>query len=58
MYMVSKKWYFVGKNAMSNFISNLSKIQRLRVFWKIQDIYYKMGTEILKTEKMKPEPPS
>ena len=56
--MVSKKWYFVGKNAMSNFISNLSKIQRLRVFWKIQDIYYKMGTEILKTEKMKPEPPS
>ena len=56
--MVSKKWYFVGKNAMSNFISNLSKIQRLRVFWKIQDIYYKMGTEILKTEIMKPEPPS
>ena len=35
-------------------------MQKLGVFWKIQDICYKMGTEIFKieeemTEKMKPE---
>ena len=35
-------------------------MQMLGVFWKIQDICYKMGTEIFKieeemTEKMKPE---
>ena len=35
-------------------------MQELGVFWKIQDICYKMGTEIFKieekmTEKMKPE---
>ena len=41
-------------------------MQKLGVFWKIQDICYKMGTEIFKmeeemTEKTKPEvanPPS
>ena len=38
--------------------SNSSKMQKLGVFWKIQDICYKMGTEIFKieeemTEKMK-----
>ena len=41
-------------------------MQKLGVFWKIQDICYQMGTEIFKikeelTEKMKPEvapPPS
>ena len=35
-------------------------MQKLGVFWKIQDICYQMGTEIFKieeemTEKMKPE---
>ena len=35
-------------------------MQKLGVFWKIQDICYKMGTEIFKieeemTEKMKPK---
>ena len=35
-------------------------MQKLGVFWKIQDIWYVMGTEIFKieedmTEKMKPE---
>ena len=35
-------------------------MRKLGVFWKIQDIYYQMGTEILKiekemTEKMKPK---
>ena len=35
-------------------------MQKLAVFWKIQDICYNMGTEIFKmeeemTEKMKPE---
>ena len=41
-------------------------MQKLGVFWKIQDICYQIGTEIFKieeemTEKMKPEvanPPS
>ena len=35
-------------------------MQKMGVFWKIQDICYQMGTEIFKieeemTEKMKPE---
>ena len=40
--------------------SNSSKMQKLGVFWKIEDICYNMATEILKideemTEKMKPQ---
>ena len=56
---------FCGKTAITtfNFIQN-AKVWG--VFWKIQDICYKMGTEIFKieeemTEKMKPKvanPPS
>ena len=53
---VSKKMSFLGKIA----ITTLKLIQNAKVgvFWKIQDICYQMGTEILKieekmTEKMK-----
>ena len=57
MYKVSKKKCpFVEKRPLLP--SNSSKMQKLGVFWKIQDICYKMGTEIFKieeemTEKMK-----
>ena len=57
---------FSGKTAITTFKRNSSKMQKLGVFWKIQDICYIMGTEIFKieeemTEKMKPKvatPPS
>ena len=59
IYRVSqKKCPFVEKRPYLP--SNSSKMQKLGVFWKIQDICYIMGTEICKieeemTEKMKPQ---
>ena len=50
---------FSGKTAIT-IPSNSSKMQKMGVFWKIQDICYVMGTEIFNieeemAEKMKPE---
>ena len=47
---------FSGKTAIITF----KLIQNAKVFWKVQDICYNMGTEIFKieedmTEKMKPK---
>ena len=55
---------FSGKTAVATF--KLIQNAKIGVFWKIQDICYFIGTEILKieeemTEKMKPKvanPPS